>query len=235
MNASNDYDLFRKWMRLSGELPANEGDRVIGLRKEENSNFWNKESHFNYYCYLAVSWSNLAICLVFSLQLFVLHFEVDWCTFILVQAFNVAHLSFACFSFLHQLYTTNIFFLQIIHFFRMKFKFFDRRLGRLNPLGSKKMNNRRLAKLIYSHNRVHLELIETNHFFNSFLGVNIIFFFSYALMLMSLLMFVRWLLRMALLSIVLGMFLNTIFVPFSFANSLSTQVWLLKFILFDLD
>ena len=53
-----------------------------------------------------------------------------------------------------------------------------------------------------------------------------IFFFAYAVLLMFLLMFVGWMLRLALLSIVLTMLLTIIFIPFAFANSLSMQVGL---------
>ena len=170
INGRNNYELFRKWMRLSGELPTNGDRQVVGL-SEENANFWSKESHFNYYWYRVVSWSNVVLCLVFSVQLFIVRFkDVDWCTYILVQSIHLLHLFFACFCFLYQFLVINIFFLQIIRFFCLKFKFFARRLARLDASRSKKMNDQRLARLIYSYNQVHLELIETNDFFRNFLG-----------------------------------------------------------------
>ena len=61
-------------------------------------------------------------------------------------------------------------------------------------------------------------------FFPPHLGSNMLFFFVYALLLMFLAIFIDWILRLALLWIVLTMFVTMIFIPFSFANSLLTQV-----------
>ena len=166
-------------MILSGEIPAN-GSRVAGLTGKENANFWNKENHFNYYWYRVISWAIVGLCLVYSIQLFIVHFDVSWCTYIPVQAFNIFHLSYTIFCFLHQTSTTNIFGLQIARFFYLKFKAFARRLARLDASRSKKMNNRSLAKLIYSYNLVHRELIETDDFFKNFLGANCLIYALYS-------------------------------------------------------
>lgn len=223
MNGSKDYNLLRKWLRLSGEIPAN-GGRVVRLSEKEN--FWSKESHFNYHMYRVVTWFIAVLCLVFSVQLFLVRFnDIDWCTYILVQAFHTFHISYTIFFFLPQLYMINIFVLQIIRFFCLNFKFFAQRLGRLDASRTKKINNRRLARLIHSYNQVHLELIEMNDCFKNFLGVNLLYFFIYAIILMFLVMFVGWILKLTLLWIVLTMFLTIIFIPFTFANSLLTEVW----------
>lgn len=50
-------------------------------------------------------------------------------------------------------------------------------------------------------------------------------FFIYAIVLMFLIIFVDWIMRLVILSVVPTMFLTIIFIPFAFANSLSIQVW----------
>ena len=230
LNAREDYYLFRKWMQITCELPANnEGDyRVPGMSRKEHRAFWSKERNFNYYWYRVVGWCLIVLCVLLSVQLFIVHFDIDWCTYVLAQSFAVFHLTYMVYYFLHQLYSINLFCLQITRFLSLKFKCIARRLVRLNKglnvSRAKMINNRRLAKLIYSYNQVHLELIEANDFFKDFLGVNVIFFCIYALLVMFLVIFIGWILRVALFLIVLGMFLTTVLVPFSFANSLSTQV-----------
>ena len=166
VNARHDYDLFLKWMRISGELP-NESN-VVGLRREEHLKFCKKERNFNFFWYRVVSCFTLGLCLMFCIPLLLLPFETSWCSYILVQAFNIFHLTFSIFYFLHSVYTTNIFVLQTIHLFSLKFKFIGRHLASLGA--TKKINNGRVARLIFEFNRIQLELLEVNTFFKNFLG-----------------------------------------------------------------
>ena len=99
-----------------------------------------------------------------------------------------------------------------------------RRLRRRNFSRPNEINSRRLARLIKQCNRVHLELIEANDFFKHFLGINMLFFFLYALLLIFLVVFVDWLFGVALVSIVIAMFLTINLMSSAFAVSLSTDV-----------
>lgn len=230
LNARKDYDLFLKWMVMSNEIPPQEEriGRVAGFSRRENSNFWMKEQNFNYYWYRVVSCLTLLLSPGFTVQLFMLHFDVNPLTYILVQAFNVFHCVYVVFHFFHSLYTTQLFCLQIIHFFCLKFKCIVSRLRYLNASGNSKLKNRRLARLIHQYNRVQLELIEANNFFKNFLGVNAVVFFFYALLMMFLVIFIDWTLRLAILSTLLGLSLTTIVVPFAFSNWLLIDVcWFL--------
>ena len=213
-------------MQISGELSveSESGHRVFGLSRKTNRTFWRREQTFNYYWYRAVSGPNLMIGLVLSGQLFLYRFDVNPCVYALVQAFNVFHCTYMVFYFLLSLYTTNLFILQIIHFFCVKFKCFAHQLGCLDGFGTKKISTRRLARLINDYQRIHLELIEAKDFFKNFLGVNLVFFYFCAILIMFLSIFVDWPIRLALLFTVLVMFLTIIFVPFAFANSLLVKV-----------
>ena len=86
------------------------------------------------------------------------------------------------------------------------------------------MSKRRLARLIAEYQTVQLELTEANDFFKNFTGVNMLYFFIAALLLMFLLIFIGWPLRIALLLLVLNLFLTTIVVPFAFSNLLLKNV-----------
>ena len=214
-------------MEITNEIPGkkNGNDRVAGLSRKANKDFWMKEQNFNYYWYLVVSVSILVLSQIFNTQLFARHFDIDLRTYVLVQAFNVFHCTYMIFYFLHNLYTTQIFFLEVIYYFSLKFKHIARRLNHLNSATkTKKINNQALAKLTRHYNLVHLELIETNDFFKNFLGVNMLFFFVYALIVMFLVIFMDWLLTVTLLLIVFALFLTIIFVPFAFSTYLSVEV-----------
>ena len=231
MNARNDYDLFRKWMRISGELSVNnKGDcQVVGMSSKEYKNFWSKERNFNFFWYWAVSGFNLIVGLLHCVPLFLLPSETSWCIYILFQTFSAFSCVYTIFYFLHSVCTTTIFILQIMHYFSLKFKCIGRRLARLDALGAEKLN-KRLAKLILDFNRVQLELIEVNAFFRNFLGTNIIFCFFIAILCMFLGIFLSWLLKVALLSAVFVLYLTIIMVPFRFANSIPFQVIQLRFV-----
>lgn len=172
-------------MRISGELPVNnKGDyRVVGMSSKEYQNFWIKERNFNFFWYWMVSWFTLMVGLMHCVPLLLLPSDVPWysCSYILIQAFNAFTCVYTIFYFLHSVYMTTIFALQIIHFLTLKFKCIGRRLARLDALGSKELNNR-LAKLILQFNKVQLELMEVNDFYKDFLGLT---FFSYSLLPMS--------------------------------------------------
>ena len=215
-------------MAISHEIPTKRGHRTIGLSRKDDQIFWQKEQNFNCYWYYMLSGPNLMIGLVLSAQLFLFHFDVDNYTYVLVQALNVFHCTYMVFYFLHSLYTTNLFVLQTIHFFSVKFKNISRQLGRLNE--SKKIHNKRIAILIGDYQQVQLELVEVNDFFKNFLGVNMVSYFFYSILMMFLSIFIGWAVRLALLSTVLVMFLTVIFVPFAFGNTLSIDVMRLHFV-----
>ena len=211
-------------MRISGELTSENESKVVGLPKEKNLNFWRKERNFNFFWYRVVSSGTLVLCLMFCIPLLLLPFDVSWYSYVLMQAFNAFHCTYTVFFFLHSVYTTSIFILQIMYFFSLKFKYIRRRLARLDDSGAKKLDNRRLVRLVLQFNRVQLELIETNNFFKRFLGTNMIFFFSMAVIFLFLGIYVDWLLRVALLSTVFVMYLTIILAPFSFADLIKIQV-----------
>lgn len=212
-------------MQITCEVPSdNDGDyRVAGMSRKEHKNFWVKERNFNYHWYWIASCNNFSLGLMFSVALFMVPFDVSIYIYVPVQTFNMFHCVYALFYFLHSVYTTNIFILQIIHFLSLKFKCIGRRLARLDGSDNKKVD-RRLTGLILDFNRVQLELIEVNDFFKNFVGVNTIFFFIISVQCMFLSIFVGWLLRVTLLAAIFAMYLTIILVPFGFADSIPIQV-----------
>ena len=218
LNARKDYRLFLRWMAVSNEIPAKTG-RVAGLSRKDNRNFWLKEQNFNYYLYKAVGLMCFLLSVLFSVQLFLVRYDVDLLTYILVQTLNVFHCFHGFYYFNQCLLMTQVFCLQIIYYFSLKFMYIADRLSQ-----NKKMSKRRLARLIHEYQTVQLEVTETNDFFKNFMGINMLYFFISTLLLMFLSIFIGWPLRIALFSLVVSFFLTTIVVPFAFSNLLLKKV-----------
>lgn len=70
----------------------------------------------------------------------------------------------------------NIFFLEILHFFSMKFDCLNQRIKKLESR-SDKFENKKLSKLIFEFNQVYLECLKINDLFKHFIGFNFVFFF----------------------------------------------------------
>ena len=181
-NVRDDYYLYGQWMRLTQEIPAesNPNYKLVGLSKEENDKFWQTERWFNQIFYRSVNVFLSFIAIFISGLLFMVRFEsVALWLYLLVQTVNALHLACFFFLFFNSIYTVNALYIAVIRILTKKFDRIASRTARLNaPRGAKPINNRRLSRLIFDHNRVHLELLEMNAFFSSFVAVNLVHLFG---------------------------------------------------------
>lgn len=84
--------------------------------------------------------------------------------------------------------------------------------------------NRKICKLIYYYNRVHLDLIELNAFFCYFTGFNLIHFAAVGILAVFIALSMNWVLKIMILSVVLVLYVLIILVPYLFANSVTIEV-----------
>lgn len=98
--------------------------------------------------------------------------------YIFFQAFHVVIVSYGLFSLIHCFYSLNLFYVTCMLFFTKRFRFIGREVERMSVSKSKPIDNRKLSRLIIEHNIVHYDLIQINDFFKSFVGFNLISYFT---------------------------------------------------------
>lgn len=226
LNARKNYQLYRSWMKLTFEkrIDSEHGWRVAGLSRTENRKFWLTENRFNFYFYWVLYISLFIFSFFFNAMFFVIRFKIDLCTYILLQAINIAQFTFLVFTFLPQIYVVSLLILNLLRFFSKRFLYMKKKVERLTV--TKRVNNRKLARLIREHNCVHFDLIEMNLFFRPYLGVNFVCFCAMGVLSAFNLIHesIDWKIKVYLYAVTLGMYSTIIAIPFKFANSLTTAV-----------
>lgn len=221
-----NYQLYKWWVRWTFEMPINdERDwRVAGLSRTENRRFWLRENRFNYYFYKIMNISMFVFNFFFTGTLFVVHFEIDIYTYIFVQAINSVHHIYFMHCFLSQVYIVSLMVLNLMRFFIKRFLCLKRKVERLNKV--RVVNNRRLTRIIREHNRVHFELIKMNEFFRSSLGVKFVCFCAIGALCASCMIHysIDWKIKAYVYSVILGMYITVIAIPFRFGNYVTTAV-----------
>ena len=215
-------------MELSCEIPANDlVDRVAGLSRAEKEEFWRLENRFNTYCSRAMHLSLLIFSIPYNSLFFVVRFEVDLYIYLFLQAINVAHFTFLVFTFFPSVHILCLFNFNLMRFFTKRFYHIRKTVKRLNAT-TKQVDDRKLTRLLYAHNRIHFDLIEMNILFRCFIGVN----FVCCCVLGVLAVFVAinetidLKVKSYLYAVSLALFTTAIAVPFKFASSLTTAVML---------
>ena len=210
-------------MKLTYELPARsrKGFEVVGLSRKQNLKFWLADQRFNWLWYRAMAFLTLASCSIFSVQFFLVPFDVNIFIYALLQAINVAHFFLYFFLYANVIYTLNVFLLTLIRYFRKKFCCIAERIERLHE--SKRVNNQKLARLLYEYNAVHLELFAMRDLFKRFIGLNLSHYFLMALLSTFACLFSDLRMAVGVLITIYFLGLATIF-PFYFATSVIDQV-----------
>lgn len=170
LNTRKNYRLFKKWMKLTYEMPVtSDADyEVVGLPREENRRFWEAEDDFNYrYLAWGATGCLVVICFVFDAQLFFVSFpDASLPFYALMQTINVLHNTLGVFAYLHGFYSPNTFLITIILFMTKKLRHIRKQLERMNvSLRTRQINNRKLATLVYEYHYVQMEITEMNNFF----------------------------------------------------------------------
>ena len=187
LNGKRNYRLLRFWMKLTLELPVKSDSdyRVAGLSSMENKKFWVLENYVNRVWFLAMNWYMAIISLPFCSQLFFIKFEGIEMLSTRYILFQVAHAVNAChgvFSFVHLIYSINLFYVTCMRFFSKRFERIGIRV--LSLAASKtfdKKQNRDLTRLVIKYNKVHYDLIQINDFFKPFVGYNMIYCFGFSI------------------------------------------------------
>lgn len=231
LNAKNDFRRFKFWMKISHELPVkSEQDyEVFGWTKEKNKRFWQAEKRLNSLWIKVSSYFILLSCVVFSGQLFLVPFDVNITTYILVQTVHVLHSSYSLIVYMHSFFTINLFYVSVMHWTSKRLAHISKKVERLNEpkartVISAKRINYKIARLIRDCNRVHFDLIELNNFFCFFTGFNLIHFAAVGILAIFIALSVNWILKLMILSVVAVLYCLIIAVPFIFANSVSIEV-----------
>lgn len=191
-NARKDYYLFRQWMSLTQEIPpkSNPNYRLVGLSAEENAKFWQTEDLINRIIYRLANCFLLFFSIIASGLLFIVRFEkVNLWFYLFMQTINVLHVACFFFCFYHSIYMVNILYISVVRILTKKFHAIAARAAQCNAARFKVVNNRRLFRLLYEHNRVSLELLEMNAFFCNFVGVNLVHLFGFVVLVSDLFLF----------------------------------------------
>lgn len=91
LNTKHCYRSFRKWAVITEEMPVEARGEVVGWDEEENERFWKAERKFNRIWNETMTVFFVVLCVMFNSAMFLVHLEVDVYTYLLVQAFQVAH------------------------------------------------------------------------------------------------------------------------------------------------
>lgn len=168
-------------MQLTREMPeSRHRNEVVGLSRAKNEQFWQTVHWFNRIYYPSVNSFIFVFSAVISGLLFINRFEnVDIWLYLVVQALHVLHTFVYLFFFLHSIYTVNLLFVAVMAIFAKKFSSIASRTVELNALdaSSSKQINRKLSRLLFEHNKVHLEMLEMNALFSGFVAVNLVHLF----------------------------------------------------------
>lgn len=156
--AFQDYDLLLKWLKLANEIPK--GRRISKAERQ----FWLAEDRFNKIFNWALIGFFCTGYAAFSSTYFSIRFEVNFILFVLVQTIHAIYSSlwmYLCFASICNLM---LFYLECIRFFALRFRQIAELVERMNR-AKRKPKNRKLLKVLWRYNRVHLEMIEMNDFF----------------------------------------------------------------------
>lgn len=107
--------------------------------------------------------------------------------------------------------------------FVVRFRYVVKRLERLNSK-TKRVDNRKLVKLIYQHNRIQFELAEINNFWKDKIGWNVVYFFAFGIIQVLIAIHVDIRLEMNFLAMVIVMYLTCIYGTFAVANKIPAEV-----------
>ena len=177
LNTRRDYHLYRRWMRLTLEIPAKKEDdyKTVGLSTEMNKKFWKAVEVFNYNWNLAVNALIFGFSLSVAVLLFLIPYQVpiDF-SYFLFQTIGIIHVCLTFYTFLNPALGLALFNIQVIRFFSKKFGFILKRVERLNATQASQINNRKLTKLICHYYTLNFELTEMNAFFSAFVGISLI-------------------------------------------------------------
>ena len=165
--AKNDYHLIRRWMAMTYELPVKSEKeyRIAGLSRKRTKQFFREEDEFLARFYRFMNISLFASYAVFPVQLFFVNYDADLLSYIVAQTINVIHISWFIWLYLAGVYMINTFYCKIIQFFSKRFQYLSKQLRILDAANNKLVDNRRLARLVFEHNRVLFDLMEMNDLF----------------------------------------------------------------------
>ena len=92
-------------MQVTNEIPAGKGKpyKVVGLSVLENAKFWQSEDRINALWFKSINGNLVGTVALFSLQMFIVKFDVDLWLLILMQTIHIAHNAFFLVTFLHRL------------------------------------------------------------------------------------------------------------------------------------
>lgn len=225
LNSRDDYRLFKFWAKITYEMRAkSESDYIVaGLSGEENKKFWLWEKRFNHLYYRILDVCLWIAYFVYCSQLFFVPFDIDWITYLLVQTFQVTYTSWFIYVFLGSVYSVNIFYIMIMRYLSMKFRYISRRIQRLYA-GRGPVDNRKLSVLIVEYNEVHYELIQLNEFFKYYAGFTLVGFFFFAILMTFVALEADIRLTIAFFALLILMYSTTILTPCHFSNQLSNEV-----------
>ena len=167
MNSKNDCHLFWRWIIITNELPArNYADYpVVGLSRKENDLFWQTESRFNHLYYRFANVGIFIACTGICVQYLLVEFDIDFYLYLLIQGFHICYTYLWFYLYFHCICDPSMFYMGASKLLSKKFEYISKKIGHMQTVRNKLVDNRKLASLIRQHNRVVMELFEVNDFF----------------------------------------------------------------------
>ena len=121
------------------------------------------------------------------------------------------------------IYTVNLMLVAVIRFLSRKFCYIGRQAEAMSK-SNKKLNNRKLSKLLYDYNHVHTELEVMNRFFQKHVGYNLVHFFILGVLTTFSCLFSDIRMAVGVMMIILVMYICVIYIPFQQANRVPIEV-----------
>ena len=106
-------------------------------------------------------------------------------SYFLFQAINILYIFYILFSFVHFFYTLNFFYMTSMRFFSKRFAYIGWHVKCMGFLEmTERARNRKLSTLLVNHNRVHHDLILINELFKFYVGLNLLSYFAFGIVIM---------------------------------------------------
>ena len=210
---------------MTYEVPAkNEDDyKVIGLSKKENKNYWMKDNEFSHIYNRIFQINLIIISILLNMPILFINIELNSFIYTAYILFFLIYNSFALYTLFHSILTLSFFYISMINFFILKYDYIKRKLL-LIVRDKHRLDNRKLTKLIKSFNFVNFELLQIDEYFNSMVGINIVFYFFIAIVVTFSSFSVDIKLKFALISLITIGYILIVFIPFRLANNVSNQI-----------
>jgi hypothetical protein len=218
---NNRIDLIFKYLSLTNEIQSN--DKINGITIEQNESFWLIINKINLMLKKFFDSFTIFTCLSFNTPLLFMRYGEDLNTFIPMVTIIFIHYSIYIFLIFSLQNYFNLFYLELLFFFRFKF-------DNLNKLAEEldrnmfKNYNKKLTRLINDFNSIYLECILMNDLFKNIIYTNYVHYFVFMVCASFASLNGDLNLKIGLFLIIFIWLVTVLLLPFNFGNGVAKKV-----------